>query len=452
MNIVIAGDGEVGSYLAKMLTGKDHNITFISPQKDLLDALDSHSDLMTVYGSSTSIRILKDAGIESADLVAGVVHDERENILTCLLAKSLGAKKAIARISSLEYLREKNLDIFQNHGIDALICPERIAANECIDLISQSAATEVYDFSGGKLSLLVFHIDDNSEMVGKNINDVYEDFHLAGDCKVMSVSRNSYAFIPNEHEQFMAGDFVYTAIKPKGKKNIIEAIGSQNDEIHNVMLVGGGRIARMMMRDLPNINFTVIEIDNEKCNMLADEFGSNVLVINGDAREVELLEDEYIKDMNAFVAITNNSETNIMTGLLAKRFGVKKVIALMENMEYIDLAQRFGIDSIINKKLITASYTTRYTLDAEVSDIKFLSGIDAEVLEISAKAGSPVTRKPISHIQLPYGAIIGGIVRGYESHIATPDFQIREGDKVMVLCLSGTVEHVIKYFNKKLLF
>ena len=452
MNIVIAGDGEVGAYLAKMLTGKDHNITFICPQNELLESLESHSDLMAILGKSTSIKILQDANVANADLLISVVHDEKLNIITCLLGKQLGAKKVIARISSLEYLEEKNREFFHNLGIDKIVCPERIAADECKDLISQAAATEVYDFSGGMLSFLLFHIGQNNKVIGSSYNEIAEKNAMKDNFKVLAVSRNNSNFIPENDEIYKENDFVYTILKPKGRNQLLEATGTKDLQIHNIMIVGGGRIAQMMASELENINIKIIEIDADKCNSLAGQFNNNVLVINGDAREVDILEDENIRDMDAFIAITDNSETNIMTCLLAKRFGVNKVIALMENVEYIDLAQRFGIDGIINKKLITASYMTRFTLDADVSNIKFLSGIDGEVLEIRAKQGSIVTKKPIGHLPLPYGVVFGGIIRGYESHIATPDFQICEDDKVIVLCLPNTVELVLKLFNKRGLF
>lgn len=450
MNILIAGDGEVGAYLAKMLTGKKHNITFISPQKTLLDSLESHSDLLTILGDSTSMKVLNEASVNEADLLMSILHDEQVNILTCILAKKLGAKKVIARISSLEYLDEDNKAIFHDMGVDEIVCPERIAADECIDLISQAGVTEVYDFAGGMLSLQLFHLTEQAKIIGASTKELNHATSMKEDVKVLAVSRNNYVFVPNDNDVFQVDDLVYTINKPRGKSHLLNLTGNAGKTIKNVMIVGGGRIAQMMAKELGGkINLKVIEIDSVRCENLAGQFNAGVLVVNGDARDVEVLEDEDISNMDAFVAVTDNSETNIMTCLLAKRYGVNKVIALMDNVEYIDLVQRFGIDGIINKKLITASYMTRFTLGADVSNIKFLSAIDGEVVEIRAKRDSKVTKKPIGSLTIPEGAVFGGIVRGYESHIATDDFQIQEDDRVVMFCLSGTVENVITMFNKK---
>ncbi|MBO4744320.1 MAG: Trk system potassium transporter TrkA [Bacteroidales bacterium] len=451
MNIFIAGEGEVGEYLAKMLTGRDHNITFISSNKEFIDALDNRYDLLTINGNPTSIHTLRDAEIKNADLVISVFHDEKTNLITCMLAKQLGAKKVISRINSIEYLEEKNLNMFTNLGIDSIVCPERIAADECIDLISEAGATEVYDFDGGKLSLQVFQLHSRAKIVGKTIDEVVGKDTI-NDIKILALCRDGLASVPEGKETLKENDYIYTLAKPKGKETMMDATGNSGRQIRNIMIVGGGRVAQMVARGLSGINITIIEQNAEICNQIASKLGNHVLCIHGDARNADLLVEEDIRDMDAFIAISDDSETNIMTGLLAKRLGVDKVIALMDNVEYIDLAQRFGIDSIINKNLITASYMTRFTFSGDVSDIKFLNGIDGEIIEIKAKRGSMVTKRTIGNLPLPLGVVFGGIIRGYESHIASPDFQIREDDKAIVFCLEGTVERIINLFNKRLIF
>ncbi|MDL2238626.1 Trk system potassium transporter TrkA [Bacteroidales bacterium OttesenSCG-928-K03] len=452
MNIVIAGDGEVGAFLAKMLTGKDHNITIIDSSRKQTDNVESHSDLKALDGDPTSIDVLKDADVKNADLLISVLHDEKSNIVTCMLGKKMGAAKTIARVNNLEYFLANSVEIFNSAGIDELVFPELIAADECIDLISHVSAAEIVEFTDKKLFLQLFHLDEDSNLINKSVKTIKEEFK-SGDFTFLIINRDNKSMSPLDTDVLQVGDFVLTLSKPKGKELLNNATGKEDVSIKNIMIVGGGRICRMMIHKLDkDYNVKIIERNAERCNKLAAIVNNNTLVINGDARDIELLEDEDINEMDAFIAVTDNSETNILTCMLAKQFGVKKVIALMDSIDYIELAQRIGVDGIINKKLITASYITRFTLDADVSTIKFLSGIDAEVLEIRAKKGSYVTKRPVGSLHLPDGTVIGGVIRGYESHIVTDDFQIEADDRVVVLCFPDTVQDTIKLFNRFKLF
>ena len=446
MNIVIAGDGEVGFHLAKMLSGENHNITIVDPHQELLKLVEAHTDLLTITGDSTSFGVLENANVQKADLLISVLHDEKTNILTCSLGKKLGAKKTICRINNLEYLSERNTELFKEMGIDELVCPERIAANEIIHLFDQAAATEVVDFSNENLSLFLIRLEKNARVIGKTLMEIAQS-HPDLPFRAVAIHRNSETIIPKGCDQFEVDDLAYVICKKEGIQHMLELSGKSKIPIKNVMIIGGGRIGRKTARLLENkLNMKLIEIDKDRCMHLTDNL-SNTLIINGDARDVELLEDEGIRNMDAFVAVTNNSETNILTCLLARKLGVRKVIALIENVDYIDLAQRFGVDAVINKKLITASHIVRFTMDAEVMSLKCLSGIDAEALEFVVRPNTPITKSPIKKLHMPKGSIIGGILRGDESIIATGDMQIQEGDKVVVFSLPESLQKVNKMFK-----
>lgn len=446
MNIIIAGDGEVGFHLAKMLSGENHNITIVDPHQELLKLIESHSDLLTITGDSTSIRVLEQANIRRADLLISVVHDEKINITTCVLGKKLGAKRTIARINNTEYLTVENREIMRSLGIDAMVCPERIASKEIVRLLSQTAATEIFDFSEGRLSLFLIKLDEKSSVINKTLTQIAKE-NPKLDFRAIAIHRNSKTIIPKGDDVFKLNDLAYVITKPDGIDDLLRLGGKQKQEIHNVMIVGGGRIGRKTARRLEReMNVKLIEMDKERCLSLIDQL-EHTLIINADARDIELLEDEGIRNMDAFIAVTNDYETNILTCLLAQRFGVKKVIPLVENIDYIAISQSIGIETIINKKLITASYIVRFTMDAEVTSIKCLSGIDAEVLEFVVKPGAYVTKKPIKNIDIPRGSIIGGIVRGLKSYIAIGDFQIQEGDKVVIFSLPEAIGKVQDLFN-----
>lgn len=446
MNIVIAGDGEVGLHLAKELADENHNITIVDPNEDLLKMVESHTDLMTITGDSTSISVLNSANIKKTDLLISVVHNEQINIITAILAKKLGAKKTIARVNSLENITKENREIYESLGIDALICPEEIAAEEIVNLLYQTAATEIINFNGGRLSLFLIKLEDNAPVMHKSLNEIAL-MHPHLNFRAVAIHRNSTTIIPKGDDHFLPNDLTYVITKSEGVDDLLKLSGKSPFEIKNVMVVGGGRVGRTVCKLLEQkINIKLFESDKERCFNLTD-YLDETLVINGDARDIQLLEDEDIGGVDAFIAVTNNSETNILTCLHARKFGVKKTIALVENIDYIEISQNIGIDTIINKKLITASYIVKFTMGSEVTSLKCLSGVDAEVMELVAKSTSIITKKRIRDLKFPEGALIGGICRGEESFIATGDFQIIEGDKVVVFSLPKAIHKVDKLFN-----
>jgi trk system potassium uptake protein len=446
MNIIIAGDGEVGFHLAKLLTDENHHITVVDPHSDLLKLIEAHTDLMTIPGDSTCISVLERANIRRADLLISVVHDEQINLMTGIIAKKLGAKQTIARVNNTEYLEPKNVELFNSLGIDHLVCPERLAAEEIVNLLEQTAATETFAFSGGKLILFLIKLDENAEVVGKTLDQIASEFPYL-EFRAVAIHRESRTIIPRGNDEFRINDLAYVVTRPSGIHTLLKLGGKKEFEIKKVMIVGGGRIGRKTATRIEKLyNLTMVEIDKDRSTMLSNDL-SDTLVINGDARDIELLQDEGIGDVDAFIAVTDNSETNILTCLHARKFGVKKTIALVENIDYIDISQNIGIDTIINKKLITASYIARFTMGSEVTSTKVLHGIDAEVFEFVVKPGSPIVKKPIRKLNFPEGAIIGGIVRGEDSYIAVGNFKIKEGDKVVVFSLPESIHKVDRFFN-----
>jgi len=446
MNIIIAGDGEVGFHLAILLSNENHNITIVDPHSDLLKLIESQTDLMTIAGDSTCISVLERAQIKRADLLISVVHDEQINLMTCIIGKQLGVKQTIARINNVEYLELKNSELLRNLGVDHMVCPERLAAEEIVSLLEQTGATETFEFSDGKLSLFLIKLEQNALVVGKTLDQIASEFPFLN-FRAVAIHRNSKTIIPRGSDEFRVNDLAYVITKPDGIDTLLKLGGKEEITVKNVMIVGGGRIGRKTaVRLQDDYNLKLMEIDRERSVMLGNDL-SKSLVINGDARDIALLQDEGIENMDAFIAVTDNSETNILTCLHARKFGVKKTIALVENIDYIDISQNIGIDTIINKKLITASYIARFTMGSEVTSTKVLHGIDAEVFEFVAKAKSDILKKPIRKLNFPEGAIIGGIVRDENGYIAIGNFKIMEGDKVVVFSLPSCIHKVDKFFN-----
>ena len=446
MNIIVIGAGEVGTHLATMLAKEYHDVTVIDPDEKKLEELSSSADVITIAGSATSINILKEANVKKADLFVAVAHSEETNIVAATVAKRLGAKKSIARIDTNELLQPNNKEIFLNLGIDSLIYPEKLAAHEVITLLGQTSSTEFVDFSGGKLSLVVFKLDEESPLLNttllqstKNINNL--------EYRAVAIARDGITIIPRGSDVFELNDLVYVIANQKGVKSMVEHSGKKNIEVNNLMILGGSRIAVHIATELEKeMNIKIIEENNDKTTDLADRF-RDALVINGDGRNTDVLIEEGLPYMDAFVAVTGDSETNILSCLVAKRLGVKKTIAEIENMNYIRLAESMGIDSVINKKLITASRIYRYTMSPDVSSIKCLTGSDAEVMEFIVKPGAPITKGMLKQVSFPKDAIIGGVVRGDYSYIAKGDSEIKPYDRVVVFALPTAINKIGKFFN-----
>lgn len=446
MRIIIAGDGEVGYYLAQLLSKDDHSITVIDPHDEFISMVSSQTDILAMSGDPTSPQVLKEANIKRCDLFISVIHDELTNIMAASLAKNLGAKETIARINNVEFLDEENEEYFKSIGVDHLVCPERLAAEEIVRLLSQTAATEYYDFADGKLLFLLIRIEKNSRVIDMKMEEISE-LNLSLEFRAIAIHRNGETIIPRGKDTINENDLVYVVSKPSGVKLLMELSGKTTYEVNNLMIVGGGRIGqKTALRLQHKINIKLVDHDMERCETLSGLL-SDSLIIKGDARDIDFLKEEDIAGMDAFVAVTDDSETNILSCLLAKHFGVKRVIPLLENIEYIDITQSIGLDTSINKKLITASHIARYTMSSFVSGLRCLHGIDAEAFEFVVQPNSKVTRRLIKEIGFPKSAIIGGIVRGEQVFIASGNFQICEGDTVLVVALPTAVNKVEKFFN-----
>ncbi|WP_452222600.1 Trk system potassium transporter TrkA [Lacinutrix chionoecetis] len=448
MKIIIAGAGEVGFHLAKLLSYESQEITLIDTDRESLSYADNHLDIKVLKGDATSIAMLKEAKVEGSDLVIAVTASETTNITVCVLAKQLGSKRTIARISNTEFIKHKDEVGFTRFGIDELISPEALAASEIQLLLSQSAFNESYEFEDGALTMVSLNLSRTASFVGKTVREAaqyFSEIHFVP----IAIQRfgTQYTIIPRGDTQFKEGDSVVFITSAGGGEELCKMTGKTNTAIKNVMILGGSKIGYKTSRDLSEKNFNVKLIENNRDAAfdLADEL-EKVLVINGDGRNVELLEEENISDMDAFISVTGNSETNIMSCLVAKSKGVKKTIALVENMDYFELSQSIGIDTLINKKLLAANNIFRYIRKGDVVAMTKLNNMNAELLEFKVKRVSKICNKQIKDVEFPRSAIIGGVIRDGEGLIALGDFKIEEGDYIVVCCLPRSIKEVEKLF------
>lgn len=445
MKIIIAGAGAVGTHLAKMLSDERHDIVLMDAVEERLSNLDSNFDLMTIAARPTSINSLKDAGVADADLFVAVTPEESTNITSCMLAHSLGAKKTVARIDNYEYLQPKNKEFFRNLGIDSLIYPEMLAAKDIADGLRLSWIRQWWEFSGGALVMLGVKLRENALILNTPIYQLKKEqpYHI------VAIKRMGETVIPGGNDELHADDIVYFMTSKRSLSYIRKITGKEAyATIRNVMMMGGSRIAmRATQLISDDMSVKIIDSDLNRCHWLTDMVDDNVMVINGDGRDFELLNDEGISEVDAFVALTDNSETNILACLAAKRMGVVKTIAEVENIDYIGMAESLDIGAIINKKKIAASYIYQLLLDADVENVKCLTFANADVAEFVVKENARVTRTLVKDISLPKGTTIGGLVRDDEGILVTGNTQIQAGDHVVVFCLSSMIKRIEKYFN-----
>jgi trk system potassium uptake protein len=446
MRIIIAGAGEVGTHLAKMLSNENHEIILIDPEEAQLKPIDSSLDVLTHEGSATSVRLLKDSLQKKTDLFIAVTHSEDTNIVSSILAKRLGAIKTIARIDNIDYLEPSTVEFFKTIGIDSLIYPELIAAREVLGLLHETGTSEFMEFSGGKLSMYVQRLDENAPILNKSLQEI-ADNSRTDKYRAVAIKRNDITIIPRGNEHFQLGDTVFVISTREGIDEMMKTSGKENFEAKSILILGGSRIGKHVALYMQNsCEVKLIDSDIRKCEDLANIL-DNTLIINGDGRNVDLLEQEGITKTDAFVAVTGNSETNILSCLLAKKLGVKKAIAEVENMEYISLAENTGIDTIINKKISAASRIFRHTTNPNVTQVKYMTGTDAEVLEFNVPANSKITKGTLRSIDFPKDAIVGGGTRDGVPFIATGDTIINANDLVVVFTLPSAYEKLSKYFT-----
>lgn len=448
MKIIIAGAGEVGFHLAKLLSYESQNITLIDTEKESLVYADNHLDIRVLRGDATSISLLKEAEVHQSELVIGVTSSETTNITFCMLAKQLGCKRTIARISNTEFIQNKDIIRFSELGIDELISPEQLAAEEIQLLLNKSAFNDTYEFEGGKLIMVGVLLQKNAPFVGKMVKEaaqIFPELHFMP--IALQRSGTQFTVIPRGDTIFKEGDQVYFITTPEGVDELYKLTNKKKEEIKNVMILGGSKVGFKTARDLcaKKFNVKLIEKNKEKAFDLADDL-PNALVINGDGRNVELLEEESLDSMDAFVAVTGNSETNIMSCLVAKSKHIKKTIALVENMDYFQLSHSIGIDTLINKKLLAANHIFRHIRKGEVVALMRLNNINSEILEFEVKKTSRVAGKNIREIDFPREATIGGVVRDGKGIIALGGFKIQAGDRVVVCCLPEAIPKIERLF------
>ncbi len=444
MKIIIAGAGEVGTHLAKLLARENFDILLLDEDPAKLKDLEASYDLITNVGSPTSITDLQEAGIDKTDLFVAVTPLESVNMTACMLATNLGAKRTLARINNYEYLLPKNKQFFEGLGVNHLIYPEVLAAAEIAESLSTNWLRQNLSFCDDALIMLGIKLRKSAQILNEKFNS---GFFNNQDYRVVAIKRGNKTIIPMGTDLLLENDIVYFMTTPNRLDYVRRQAGKEDFTIKNVMILGATKIAQKTLQAIPSSMSTkIIESNRQRSQALAEKY-SDSLVICCDGRNIDALKEEGIEEMDAFVAVSENSEANILACLAAKRLGVRKTIAEVENIDYISLAESMDIGTVINKKMIAASYIYQLTLNADVLNVRTLTSADAEVVEFVAKKGSKITKSKIKDLRLPEYVNIGGYVRNGEGAIVDGNSLIEPDDHVIVFCVSSAIRKVERFFN-----
>ena len=448
MKIIIAGAQAVGKYLASLLSrNSSEDIIIVDEDAEALESLGQDLDILSFEASPISIKALRAIDTQNADLFIAVTNDQEVNMCACGIAKSLGAKQTVAKVEDYEYASPKNESTLKKMGIDSVIYPEMLAAQDIINGLKMSWVRQRWDVHGGALIMLGIKLRENCHILRRRIKEACgatEPYH------VVAIKRGNETIIPGGNDTLELYDMAYFMTTRDYIPYVRKMVGKEDyTDVSNVMIMGGGKCALRTVHTMPEYMHTkIIEIDPQRCEKLNDLLpGKGELVINGDARDTSPLLEEGIRNTQAFVALTGNSETNILACLAAKRIGVRKTVAVVENVDYIDMAESLDIGTIINKKAIAASRIYEMMLEGSATNVRFLMQARADVAEFTAQKGSPITKKKIFELSLPAGCTIGGLVRDGEGMLVTGGTQIEAGDIVMVFCHNTEVKRIEKLFN-----
>ncbi|MDD2475708.1 MAG: Trk system potassium transporter TrkA [Dysgonamonadaceae bacterium] len=445
MRIIIAGAGAVGTHLARLLVQENHDIILMDEDRDRLNTIRDNVELLSKIGNCTSLNALSDSNVKNTDLFIAVTPEESKNITACMLASNLGAKKTLARIDNYEYLLPKNIEFFEKLGVNSMIYPEMMAAREIVSALKNPWTRVWWELCNGSIILSGAKIRENAPISNRYIHELIPEnkkFH------VVAVKRNNQTLIPTGKDQILPGDILYFTTLRKNLPDLPEIMGKTSFETKNIIIMGGSRIALQTIQYLPdNINVKIVEKDRERAELLVEKTPSNVTVFLGDGRDTELLVNEGINEADAFLALTGNSEANILACIAAKQHGVKKTIAEVENIDYISLAEKFDIGTVINKKLISASKIYELLLKADASNIKNLAFANANVGEVIAHPNSKVTKKLIKNLRLPSDITFGALIRNGEPMLVDGETLIEPYDQVVVFFLHRSMKNIENFFN-----
>jgi len=443
MRIIIVGAGEVGYQIAKFLTYEGADVVIIDREGDKLRRISEELDIATIEAEGSDPSAFKEAGADNADLLLAVTNSDETNMIACLLGKAMfNIKRKIARIRNPDYFFNKELLGKANLDIDPAINPELESAEAVSRIIESPFASEIIEFEQGKIKVIGFKIPQESPIKERKLKSIRT--LLNKDFIIGIVERDESVLVPSGEDILKEGDIVYMPLLKEEIQEVAQSLGVQAKPAKKVMILGGGRIGYYIANKMESkADIKIIEKDSERCKFLSKYLGKS-LILNGDGVDKQLLIEENISNMDAYIAVSNNDELNIMAGLLAKKLGAKKIIALVNRTDYIPLAHNLGIQSVLSPRLITASIILRYLRRGEVLSLTAIAENKAEIMEVVVNKNSSLIGRTLKEGVFPKNSILGAIIR--DDRIITPSGEdyIKEKDKLIIFTIKDSIKEVEK--------
>ena len=444
MNIIIAGAGDVGTHLAKLLAYEEQDILVIDENAEKLQMLDANYNLMTLEGSPTSFHTMREARMHTCDLFIAVTPSENDNVVACAMAKKIGAKTTVARINTFDYMADENRILLEKMGVDHVIYPEFLAAQDIITSLRRSWVRHWFELHDGAIIVVGVKLHKGAPIADMKLREFASSnthFHVS------AIKRGHELIIPGGNDELRKDDILYFTCTRQYVDELLSLTGKQEHHIRRVMIMGGGKIAiRLASLASHEFKFKIIDNDLKTCQSLSEKC-PDCDIVHGDARDVDLLVEEGLEETDAFVALSGSSEANILTCLTAKEMGVKKTVAEVENIHYISQAEGLNIGNIINKKLLASSSIFQLLLDSDSSTPKCLALTDAEVAELVVKPNSRICGIPVKELKLSRDLTLAGFVRDGEGMLVRGDTVLQPGDSVVVFSLKGSLNKIEKLFK-----
>lgn len=445
MNITIVGAGRVGVHLAKYFSDEHQDVFLVDNDRSHLSLLESDFNLRTFHGEPIDFKTLREANAEKADIFVAVTADTATNLVTCALAKSMGAKKTIARVDKFDFLDSKNSGVVKNMGVDHVVYPDYLAALSVVSSLEHSWSYGWNDFNDGEIVMVAITVDEESPIVGCSLKDMYKDSRKM---HISALRRGFKTIIPHGDDCIYPGDILYITTVAEGIETVKKLTGKKDTTVKKVILMGGSTTAELTATIAnKKFSFVIVEKNLERCRELT-ETCSDAEIIFGDGSDQDVLEEAGINTCDAFVALCNSSESNILGCLTAQDSGVERTVAEVEKELFIPKAESFNIGAIINKPIITANAIFQIILDSDYSSSKCFAMKDAEVARLEIKEDSFLTKLPVKDLHLPKELTFAGIIREGKGEIVTGNTFFQKGDNVIVFCLNGSLNKVEKLFRK----
>lgn len=449
MQAIVIGAGEVGFDVARLLAMEKHDVTVVDVNSDALEAVRSRLDVLTIQGSGTSEEVLQNCSVKQADILIAVTTVDEVNLISCMLASRLGVKTTVARVRSDVISRSQSVIQAMDFGIDILIHPEESTSEEVTRLIRRANASDMLTFAGGRLNLVGMRLDAQSPAAGKSLHELADALPKIP-FRIVGITRGIRTLLPRGDFRLQKNDQVFVMARPKHIPHVARLLGKSDRRIQRVMILGGSRIGALIAQQLSAGKFKsikLVEPDRERAEQVAMDL-ANVLVIQADASDIDLLVTEGLSDMDAFVAVTDDEESNLVACLMAKHLGVKKTVALLSKGAYVPISQAIGLDAAVSKKLAISREILHFLRSKHVMSVATVHGLDAEILEIEARPRSAITKKPLANLNLPQDMIIGAVIKGKDVSVAVGETHIQAGDRVIVFVRSRFIPQAERLFEK----